>query len=91
MKNPTWNLMKNDFLISKDDSMTCVVSPLEANNNVGFCPSRSVILPLPSSPHWAPIIASVFIFLPLSLLVKMLKKRVHPSVLYFKVKQNNGP
>ena len=42
-------------LLADDERVAGIVAALEAHDDVGALASQSTILPLPSSPHWAPI------------------------------------
>ena len=41
-----------------DERVAGIVAALEAHHDIGRGESQSTILPLPSSPHWAPITAT---------------------------------
>jgi hypothetical protein len=47
--------------------MAGIMPALEAHDDVGPLASQSTILPLPSSPHWAPMTVTLAIKLPLLL------------------------
>ena len=55
--------MKDGFFTVHYQSMTCVIATLEADDDSASSVKRSTTLPLPSSPHWAPMIATLAIVL----------------------------
>ena len=51
-------------LVADDQRMAGIVAALEAHHDSARSVSQSTILPLPSSPHWAPITATLAISAP---------------------------
>ena len=51
--------MEFESITVDNDSMSCIITPMETDHIMGITGEKSVILPLPSSPHWAPTTAVI--------------------------------